>query len=94
MDKMASWPQVLSDFRHTVLKYSGKAKKRQTPSVASSVPLHLLHLLGNNFASHKYTTIESNFLYAAMHIACMKDLSFANNTCPDLPDDIDGLIHK
>ena len=39
----------------------------------------------------KYTSLEANFLFAAMHLACMKEFGF-KDTCPDLPDNLDGLV--
>ena len=89
MDKLTSWPSVLEQFRTTVMK---SKKTVQVLQEERSGLFHLLRLIARNNTTKVYNAIEANFLYAAMHIACMKELRFANDACPDLPDSFDSLL--
>jgi hypothetical protein len=88
IDKMANWPGVLDIFQKTV---SVSQKPSDLSMEHNSSPFRLLRLIERNNTNKNYNAIESNFLYAALHIACMKELRFTTGTCPDLPDDLDGL---
>jgi len=59
-----------------------------------STPFRLLRLIVRNNTTQRYTAVESNFLYAAMHIACMKELHFHSETCPDLPESSEVLVQS
>lgn len=48
----------------------------------------LMHMAARNNAATKYLAIEENFLLAAIHVAAMKDIPFAEGTLPDLPADM------
>ena len=87
IDKLANWPKVLEQFRKTI------SKSRKTIQFSSDrgSPFRLLRLIARNNTTKTYNAIESNFLYAAMHIACMKELCFPSEVCPDLPDNVDAL---
>jgi hypothetical protein len=89
MDKLANWPNVLTQFRNMV-NTSEKTAQSLLPDV--STPLRLMHMISRNKLTRNYTAIEANFLYAAMHIACMMELQFRKDTCPDLPERLDGLV--
>jgi hypothetical protein len=91
MEKLADWPKVLREYRQ-ILSKSKKTAKFSTPPASQSSPFRLLSLIARNQTTKNYTAIEANFLYAAMHIACMKELCFPKEACPDLPDDIDALV--
>jgi hypothetical protein len=91
MDKLANWPTVLEEFRKTLAKSKKTVQFASTPR-HQCTPFHLLRLIARNNTTKNYTAIEVNFLYAAMHIACMKELHFAVDKCPDLPEKLDGLI--
>ena len=45
---------------------------------------------GNNAAT-RYLAIEENFLLAAIHIAAIKNIRFAEGTLPDLPADLPSM---
>lgn len=85
---MAEWPEVLKLFEKTMK--SSQKTAIVCPERTSS-PFRLLHLIARNNTNKNYNAIESNFLYAALHIACMKELRFPKESCPDLPDDLDAL---
>ena len=87
MDKLANWPAVLGQFQKTVTK----ANKPPQFSPDRASPFRLLHLIARNNSNKNYSAIEANFLFAALHIACMKDLCLAIDACPDLPDTLDAL---
>jgi hypothetical protein len=89
MDKLTCWPSVLDQFRTTVMKSKKPVPVMQEERSGLS---HLLRLIARNHSTKHYNAIEANFLYAAMHIACMKELRFANNVCPDLPENFDSLV--
>jgi hypothetical protein len=91
MDKMANWPEVLEQFRTTIAKSKKTALFCSMPQDRRG-PFSLLRLISRNHTSRNYNAIEGNFLYAAMHIACMKELCFQKEVCPDLPDSLDALV--
>jgi hypothetical protein len=92
MEKMANWPQALQEFKKTVDK--AKAKNISNISPDRSSPFRLLRLIGRNNNNRNFSAIESNFLHAAFHIACMKELNFEKDECPDLTDELDALTSK
>src|SRR5277367_6023993 len=53
----------------------------------------LMHMAGKNHATTKYLAIEENFLLAAIHVAAMKNIPFAEGTLPDLPADMPSVPH-
>jgi hypothetical protein len=83
---------VLQEFKKTVEK--AKATNTSKISPDRSSPFRLLRLIGLNNNNKNFTAIESNFLYAAFHIACMKELNFPKDACPDLTDELDALTLK
>lgn len=91
MDKMAKWPVVLEQFRK-ILQMSQKTVQPLPPGL--STPFRLLRLIERNSTNRNYNAIEANFLYAAMHLACMKELHFQRNACPDLPENSDALVRS
>ncbi len=64
------------------------------PPVGSSAPLHLLHMIFRNQATVKYAAIEGNLLFAAVHLAFIKDIPFSQDHLPDLPDKFNKLIER
>lgn len=59
---------------------------------ASSNPLFsLMQMAAKNDASTKYLAIEENFLLAAIHVAAMKHIPFAEGIPPDLPSDMPSV---
>jgi hypothetical protein len=92
MDKLENWPKVLDQFRTTLEKSKKTTQFMSNPTQDRCGPLRLLRLIARNNTTKNYTAIEANFLYAAMHIACMNELRFQNELCPDLPDNLDSLL--
>jgi hypothetical protein len=93
LDKLASWPNVLFNFQNVLTKAQKRVSLSPQPHDRSAA-YQLLRLVARNTNTKNYASIEANFLFAAMHIACMKDLSFPNDACPDLPDDFSSLVHR
>jgi hypothetical protein len=91
LDKLANWPLVLEQFQKT-LKKANKTVEFTSSTEDRSSPFRLLRLIARNSTTRNYTALESNFLFAAMHIACMQELRFPNTVCPDLPENLDALI--
>ena len=91
MDKLAHWPTILTRFRD-VLKKSTRTST--LPPQILPGPVRLMRLIARNDSSNTYNAIEANFLHAAMHIACMKELRFQSGICPDLPEDIEAVIRS
>ena len=48
----------------------------------------LMEMAARNNPKSKYFAIEENFLLAAIHVAAMKDIPFAEGSLPDLPGDM------
>jgi hypothetical protein len=44
-----------------------------------------MQMAARNNAKTKYLAIEENFLLAAIHVAAMKDITFAEGILPDFP---------
>ena len=92
LDKLGNWPDMLLNFQ----KILSKAKQ---PVPLSAHPYDrspafcLLRFIAHNNNTKSYASIEANFLFATMHLACMKDIRFPHDVCPDLPDDISSLVH-
>lgn len=91
IDKLASWPNVLFNFRNILSKATKRVSLLPEPQDRSAA-YRLLRLIARNNNTKSYASIEANLLFAAMHIACMKDLSFPDDVCPDLPDDVSCLV--
>ena len=92
-DRLENWPQILFDFKKSL------DKSRQLPAAFTSVqqgsgPLRLLQMMERNHSTRAYSAVESNFLFAAMHLACMQDFKFPHEICPDLLDANDSLHRK
>jgi hypothetical protein len=47
-----------------------------------------MQMAAKNHDDSHYLAIEENFLLAAIHVAAMKDISFADGILPDLPIDL------
>lgn len=63
--------------------------KTSLPMDTFSKPIFsLMQMAARNSAQTKYFAIEENFLLAAIHVAAMKDIPFAEGTLPDLPSDM------
>jgi hypothetical protein len=89
MDKLAHWPTILTQFRDVFKK---SMTKSTLPPQTLLGPVRLLRLIARNNLSKIYNAIEANFLHAAIHIACMKELRFQSGTCADLPENIEAVI--
>ena len=93
MDKLADWPNILMGFR----KVMDKVKVPPTNVMlgeSRSAAFRLLRMISRNQWSKNYAKIEGNFLIAAMHIACMKELEFSQDSYPDLPEDLEITVDK
>ena len=78
MDKLGDWPAVLLDFK----KMLPKSNNIPTPpSGDASAPLRLFRMIIQNNSTRNYSAVEANFLYAAVHIAFMNELTFSNDAC-------------
>jgi hypothetical protein len=92
MDKMANWPVVLDQFQKTIATSHKTVEVPSLPPGQQHFPYRLLQLIARNNTSRNYNAIEANILYAAMHVACMKELHCPTDACPDLPDNLDTLL--
>jgi hypothetical protein len=68
---------------------TNKKDKPTLPMETFTKPiLSLMQMAAKNSADTKYHAVEENFLMAAIHIAAMKDIQFAEGILPDLPSDM------
>ena len=83
---MQNWPKLVDEF----VKVVGRARKPlPLPSTSFSKPIFsLMQMAAKNHDNSHYLAIEENFLLAAIHVAAMKDISFAEGILPDLPIDL------
>jgi len=58
----------------------------------SSSTFRLLRLISSNEWSKSFANIEGNFLIAAMHISCMKEFPFREDSYPDIPESFDSMV--
>lgn len=59
------------------------------PLTSFSKPIFsLMQMAARNHSQSRYLAIEENFLLAAIHVAAMKDIPFAEGILPDLPCDL------
>ncbi len=58
----------------------------------SSSTFRLLRLISNNEWSKSFSNIEGNFLIAAMHISCMKEFPFREDSYPDIPERFESMV--
>jgi len=93
IDKLRNWPNVLLDFRKVLSKAKKTVPLSRDP-VDSSAAFRLLRLIAQNRNTKSYTAIESNFLFAALHLACMRDICLSDDACPDLPDNIFAMVKE
>ena len=85
---MQDWPKLLIQFQKLVQSAADSSSQFRTfPNPMFS----LMHMAARNNAATKYLAIEENFLLAAIHVAAMKNIPFAEGTLPDLPADMPSL---
>ena len=66
--------------------------KTALPLKTFSKPIFsLMEMAARNNARSKYLAIEENFLLAAIHVAVLKDIKFAEGILPDLPIDMPSV---
>jgi hypothetical protein len=90
MDKLGVWSTVVRNFRTIMQKLRIHATS-PLPDTSCPAPVRLLRLLARNEWSQQYSKIEGNFLVAAVHVACMKELVFPQDSFPDIPDNLEGM---
>ena len=82
----------LAEAGDTISKISTKCGRWQfAVSHISQSYVSLMHMAARNNAATKYLAIEENFLLAAIHVAAMKNIPFAEGTLPDLPADMPSV---
>jgi hypothetical protein len=63
--------------------------KSSLPLDTFSKPIFsLMQMAARNDTQTRYYAIEENFLFAAIHVAAMKDIPFAKGILPDLPSNM------
>ena len=82
---MQDWPKLALQFQQLVKNAADGSSQFRT---FSNPMFSLMHMASKNHASTKYLAIEENFLLAAIHVAAMKNIPFAEGTLPDLPADM------
>jgi hypothetical protein len=66
---------------------------KSLPVTTFSKPIFsLMQMAARNNAKSKYLAIEENFLLAAIHVAALKDISFAEGVLPDLPSNMPSVL--
>jgi len=88
----------LHDWRTALINFYNLLHKVDIPDgslledKSGSSTLRLLRLISHNEWTKSYSNIEGNFLIAAMHISCMRELSCSENSYPDIPDVFDAMV--
>ncbi len=92
MDKLANWPALLAQFRKVVEMPEVRTSRAEEVATGGA-PIRILRMIARNRSISKYAAIEGNFLHAAMHLACLKELNFSRETFPDIPEQFDELLN-
>jgi len=83
------WPKLANNFQKMVNKTTDKGS---LPLNTFSKPiLSLMQMAARCNAQSRYYAIEENFLSAAIHVAAMRDISFAEGILPDLPSNMPSV---
>jgi hypothetical protein len=83
---LREWPKVATAFQDMV---KNVPERNVLPMNTFSKPiLSLMEMVARNTLKSRYYAIEENFLMAAVHVAAMRDIPFAEGSVPDLPGDI------
>ena len=90
-NRLENWPTMLTNFHMLMQKVVVPAKNRFSEE-SDSATLRLLKLISCNEWSKSYSNIEGNFLIAAMHVACMREFPFSQDSFPDIPDRFDSMV--
>lgn len=91
MSRLQNWPALLTNFQSVMQTVTPPANDRLTIG-SKSATLRLLHLITSNEFKKSYLNVEGNFLIAAMHIACMRELRLSNlDSYPDIPERLELL---
>ncbi|KAF8809712.1 hypothetical protein BYT27DRAFT_7222307 [Phlegmacium glaucopus] len=78
---LQDWPRLATTFQKLVKEVTnGSLQLRKFSNPIFS----LMQMAAKNNAATKYLTIKENFVLAAIHVAAMKDIPFAEGTLPDL----------
>jgi hypothetical protein len=88
LSRLQDWPKLVIQFQKLVQSATDGSSQFR----AFSNPMFsLMHMAARNNATTKYLAIEENFLLAAIHVAAMKNIRFAEGTLPDLPADMPSV---
>jgi len=58
---------------------------------STSSTFRLLRLISKNEWSKSFSNVEGNFLIAAMHISCMREFPFSQDSYPDIPERFESM---
>jgi len=92
MAKLEHWPTLLTDFHMLMQKVAVPAQSQISDDSRSST-FRLLSLISKNEWAKSFSNIEGNFLIAAMHISCMREFPFSQDSYPDIPDKFDSMVN-
>jgi hypothetical protein len=91
MTRLHHWPTLLTNF-HMLMQKVVVPTINPFQSDSRSSTFRLLRLISSNEWSKSFANIEGNFLIAAMHISCMREFSFREDSFPDIPERFDALV--
>ena len=84
--RLQDWPNLVNVFQKLVTETK---EKTPLPVTTSTRPIFsLMQMAAGNSARSKYLAIEENFLLAAIHVAALKEIPFAEGFLPDLPNNL------
>ncbi|KAF8969130.1 hypothetical protein BDZ97DRAFT_1754747 [Flammula alnicola] len=90
MEHLHDWPALLLKFRKSFVR--SEANSARSSSSGPDAAVRLMRLLSKNLARSATTSIEGNFIVAAMHMAYLTTVHHSDTTIPDLPDSYDALV--
>lgn len=86
--RLQGWPKLAKTFQGLVRNAADGISQFRP---FSNPMFSLMHMASRNGFAAGYLAIEENFLLAAMHIAALKNIPFAEGTLPDLPADMPSM---
>jgi hypothetical protein len=80
---LQDWPGLAITFQKLVKEATDETFLRTFPN--TNPIFSLMEMASRNRGATRYLAIEENFLMAAIHVAAMMHIPFAQGTLPDLP---------
>ena len=86
--RLQNWPNLVDAFQKLVTEAETKERTPLPVTTPTRPIFSLMQMAAGNSARSKYLAIEENFILAAIHVAALKEIPFAEGFLPDLPNNM------